>query len=72
MDFNLLYTFEQNNRIVQKEEFCEHYYPVPQKLLLDKLAAMGYTDIELYMHPAQFGKFVERVDWYCVIAKKPA
>ena len=72
MDFNLLYTFEQNNRIVQKEEFCEHYYPVSQKLLLDKLAAMGYTDIELYMHPAQFGKFLERADWYCVIAKKPA
>lgn len=70
MDFNLLYTFEQNNRIVQKEEFCEHYYPIPQRLLTDKLLDMGYSDIEMYMHPAQFGKFLERTDWYCVIAKK--
>lgn len=52
MDFNLLYTFEQNNRIVQKEEFCEHYYPIPQRLLTDKLLDMGYSDIEMYMHPA--------------------
>lgn len=70
MDFNLLYTFEQNNRIVQKEEFCEHYYPIPQRLLTDKLLDMGYSDIEMYMHPAQFGEFHERADWYCVIARK--
>lgn len=71
MDFNLLYTFEQNNRIVQKEHFCEHYYPVPQKLLVDKLNAMGYSDMEIYMYPAQFGKFMDSADWICVIAKKP-
>lgn len=70
MDFNLLYTFEQNNRIVQKESFCEHYYPVPQKPLLDKLKAMGYSDIVIEMLPAQFGKFTDSTDWYCVMAKK--
>lgn len=71
MDFNLLYTFEQDYRIIQKEEFCEHYYPIPQKILLDKLLDMGYSDISINMHPAQFGKFADRADWYCVIAKKP-
>lgn len=72
MDFNLLYTFEQNNRIVQKEEFTEHYFPVRQQILTDKLVSMGYTDIQILLHPAQFGKFdIERSDWYCLIAKKP-
>lgn len=70
MDFNLLYTFERGNHIVQREDFCEHYYPVPQKLLVDKLQDMGYTDIEIYLYPAQFGKFINRADWYCLIARK--
>lgn len=65
-----LISAEQKNRIVQKEKFCEHYYPVSYRLLLDKLTSMGHTDLEMYMHPAQFGKFIERSDWYCVMAKK--
>lgn len=72
MDFNLLYTFERDNHIVQKEEFSEHYYPVTQKLLLDKLIDMGYTDIDIRMHPAQFGPYIPRCDWYCLIARKPS
>lgn len=71
MDFNLLYTFERDNRIVQKESFCEHYYPVPQKLLLDKLNAMGYRDMVIETFPVQFGKFTDNTDWYCVMARKP-
>ena len=71
IDFNLLYTFEKNNRIFQKEIFQEHYYPVPQKLLLDKLKMMGYTDVEIRRFPIQAGEYTEECDWYCVIAKKP-
>lgn len=72
MDFNLLYTFEQENRIFQKEKFQEHYYPVAQKLLTDKLTAMGYQNFEILCHPAQFGAFdLEKSDWYCLIAQKP-
>lgn len=71
MDFNLLYTFEKQNHIVQKEHFVEHYFPVGQKLLLDKLRDMGYQTPQISMHPAQFGPFTERCDWYCVIAQKP-
>ena len=40
--FNLVYTFERDNKIFQKERFEEHLPPVPQKLLLDKLTQLGY------------------------------
>lgn len=71
MTFNLLYTFERENRIVQKEAFEEHYYPIKRRLLLEKLEQLGYREIELLCHPA----FVETVkpedaDWYCVLARK--
>ncbi len=72
MDFNLLFTFEKENKIVQKEVFQEHYYPVSQKLLLDELTAMGYEFPDIYCMPAQVGKFnPEEHDWYAVIARKP-
>ena len=71
IDFNLLYTFEKNNQIFQKETFQEHYHPVSQKLLVDKLKAMGYIDLEIRRFPIQAGAYTEACDWYCVIAKKP-
>jgi len=72
MDFNLLFTFEKENKIRQKEIFQEHYHPVSQKLLLDKLAQMGYGSAEIYCMPAQVGLFDEnKHDWYALIARKP-
>ncbi len=69
--FNLVYTFERGNLIFQKEHFEEHYHPVPQKLLLDKLARLGYEDIEVTAFPVQFGAFdPEKSEWYCVLARK--
>lgn len=70
IDFNLLYTFEKDNRVFQKEIFQEHYYPVSQKLLLDKLSSMGYSEIALRRFPVQAGEYAEDCDWYCVIARK--
>lgn len=71
MDFNLLFTFEKGNRIIQKEIFQEHYHPVSQQLLLDKLSEMGYGSPEVYCMPAQAGAFDgEKHDWYAVIARK--
>lgn len=71
IDFNLLYTFEQNNRIIQKEHFIEHYTPIRRQLILDKLNAMGYHNIETMLMPAHFGPFDPgSSDWYCVIAQK--
>ena len=72
VDFNLLYTFEQNNRIIQKEHFLEHYIPVPRQLILNKLNAMGYRYIETTLLPAHFGPFDPATsDWYCIMAQKP-
>lgn len=69
--FNILYTFEKDNQIFQKEKFEEHYYPIGKALLLNKLEEMGYTDIEVKCFPAYFEMVeFERIDWYCVIARK--
>ena len=71
MTFHLLYTFEKDNRIFQKEKFEEHYIPVRKQVLLDKLQQMGYSDIEVMPFPAQQPcTNIDDVDWYCVIARK--
>lgn len=71
MTFNLLYTFEKDNRVFQNEIFEEHYYPIGRKIMLDKLKAMKYGDIQLLNDPSQFQKIPpEDADWYCVIAQK--
>ena len=44
-----------------------------QKLLLDKLAQLGYEDVRVRAFPVQFGAFdPERSNWYCVLARKKA
>ena len=69
--FHLLYTFERDGKIFQKEHFEEHYYPVEQQLLLDKLAQLGYADVTVRAFPVQFGAFdLESSNWYCVLARK--
>lgn len=70
MIFNLLYTFERNNKIFQKEIFAEHYHPLPRQLLLDKLAALGYRDVRQFCFPAFVEWDVEDAEWYCILAKK--
>ena len=69
--FNILYTFEKDNRIFQKEIFEERYNPVSKDLLINKLEAMGYKEIEVLCFPANFpmAEF-ENVEWYTVIARK--
>ena len=70
--FNLLYTFERDNRIFRREIFEERYLPFPKALAVNKLAAMGYGNIEWRPVPAQIAEQdFERVDWYRLIAQKP-
>lgn len=71
MTFHLLYLFEKNRQIFQKEHFEEHYFPIKRSRLLEKLQSMGYRKMEVMCHPA----FLENVDpdvadWYCLIAQK--
>ena len=70
MTFHLLYTFERENRIFQKEEFEEHYIPVRRKILLDKLQKMGYKEI-MNFPVGILDISVDDTDWYCVMARKP-
>ena len=71
--FNLLYTFEKDNQIFQKEKFQEEYFPVKRQMLLDKLQKMGYEGIEIMNFPACFTTADPmNMDWYCIIAKKCA
>ena len=69
--FNLLYTFEQDNRIVQKETFEEHYHPFSLKTVEDKLAALGYGPAFLTPFPCSNPETdFSKIDWYRVIAQK--
>lgn len=69
--FNIVYTFEKENQIFQKEIFEEHYNPISKDMLVDKLFAMGYTQIELKCFPAYFPDIeFEKMEWYSVIARK--
>ena len=70
MLFHLLYTFERENRIFQKETFDEHYFPVARQLLLDKLRALGYGEIRQSCFPSLLRQDAESAEWYCVLAKK--
>ena len=58
--FNLVYTFERDNKIFQKERFEEHYHPVPQKLLLDKLTQLGYQDIQVKAFPCSSARLTSK------------
>lgn len=71
MTFHLLYTFEKENRIFQRETFEEHYYPIEREKLLGKLRELGYGEIEIMCFPAFFEDVdTDMVEWYCVMARK--
>jgi len=69
--FNLLFTFEKENKIYRKEQFEEHYIPLSKKLIIDTLSEMGYHDISVLGFPAQFPvQDIEKADWLTIIAQK--
>lgn len=71
MTFHLLYTFERENKLFQKEHFEEHYIPIAKIKLLDKLQEMGYENIEVMNFPSCIqNRDVSETDWYCVMARK--
>ena len=69
--FNLLYTFEQDNKIVQKEIFEEHYHPFPLNMIERKLVELGYDEICLRPFPCSVSETdFNMIDWYRLIAQK--
>ena len=70
--FNLLYSFEKDNNIFQREIFEEHYHPFGINLVLDKMKKMGYIDIDIKPFPIFMEeKDFDKIDWYRIIGKKP-
>ncbi len=71
--FNLLYSFEKDNNIFQREIFEEHYHPFGINLALDKMREMGYDNIAIQPVPCFMEeKNFSKIDWYRVIGHKPA
>lgn len=69
--FNLLYTFERENKILQKEIFEEHYYPFALGPVEKKLSELGYGPLELRPVPSTIPETdFSKIDWYRVIAQK--
>ena len=69
--FNLIYTFEKDNHIFQKEVFEEHYHPFPKDMAISKMEEIGYTDIEIKPFPCNIPEEdFEQIDWYRVIGRK--
>ncbi len=70
--FNLLYSFEKDNNVFQREIFEEHYHPFGINLVLDKMKKMGYIDIDIKPFPIFMEeKDFDKIDWYRIIGKKP-
>ena len=62
--FNLLYTFERDNRIFQKEQFEEHYHPFPKDLAVNKLLSLGYQDLTIRPVPSTIPETdFAKMDW---------
>ena len=71
MTFNILYTFEKDNHIFQKEIFEEHYFPISRNIVIEKLREMGYIDIEVKCFPSYFENVdIDKVEWHTIIARK--
>jgi len=70
MTFNIVFTFEKDGAVVQREIFEEHYHPTPRYVFEDALMRLGYEIVSLRNYPAQATMPVEEFDWYCILARK--
>ena len=69
--FNLLYTFERDCKIVQKEIFEEHYHPFKLDMILRAFSEMDYGSVDLRPFPCSVPETdFEKMDWYRIIAQK--
>ena len=69
--FNLLYTFEKENKIYRREKFEEHYIPLSKSIILKTLEEMGYHDVNVSAFPSQCKyEDIEKVDWFTILAQK--
>ncbi len=70
MTFNLVFAFEKEGAVVQREIFEEHYHPTPRRVFEEALERLGYEIAALRNYPAQAPVPVDEFDWYCILARK--
>ena len=68
--FNIVYSFEKENKIVRREIFEETYYPIKRKVLSNTLDSMGYEIKKMENFPLQCCLPVDDFEWYCILAQK--
>lgn len=67
--FNMLYTFEKNNRIYKKEIMELQYYPVLLEFFKEVLKDLSFEEIEVFNFGPDKCDFQD-MNWYAIIAKK--
>lgn len=68
--FNLLYSFEIENKIYKREEFSELYYPFRKDFIIEELKKQGFKDIEVFSFIHHQIKEFDNMDLYVLIGKK--
>ena len=68
--FNIVYSFERNMKVLQREFFEEKYNPIKRELILNELSGMGYSIRVLANMPIQCSAPLDEFDWFCVLAQK--
>ncbi|MBN2795203.1 MAG: class I SAM-dependent methyltransferase [Clostridia bacterium] len=70
IQFNFLYAYEKENKILKVEEAQVSYYPLLKHQLVELLSSNGFINIEIYPFIQHQIKTFEEMNWYVVMAQK--
>ena len=68
--FNIVYSFEKEMQIIQREIFEETYFPIKREVLSNTLVEMGYEIRQMANFPLQCSLPIDDFEWYCILAQK--
>ncbi|MDD3242194.1 MAG: class I SAM-dependent methyltransferase [Eubacteriales bacterium] len=69
--FHLVFSFEREGKVFQREIFDEQYHPLMLETLLEELRAMGYEQPQIKPFPYRRERDFQDMEWYCLMARKP-
>lgn len=67
--FNMIYTFEKEEKLFRKEIKSAYYYPVSRSFVADAITFMGYEIVKEAPMPIMDIE-LDDCDWYFILAKK--
>ena len=67
--FNLIYSFEKDNHIIEKKISSIYYYPISRQVITDELKRLGYSIVWEKPFPDR-DENIDDCDWYQVLARK--